>query len=133
MTDILNSDIDSQETSEWLEALEAVIEEEGTERAHFLLEKMIDLHTVEIFLAKKIRQGVITLAHLEKIEGINIIPIIEEVAKSLHVEYVDLDDIEIDMRLFSKVSYIFVLYCHRQIHFHRQQLLPIFHYNIWLT
>ena len=42
MTDILNSDIDSQETSEWLEALEAVIEEEGTERAHFLLEKMID-------------------------------------------------------------------------------------------
>jgi general secretion pathway protein E len=48
---------------------------------------------------------VITLSHLEKIEGINIIPIIEEVAKSLHVEYVDLDDIEIDMRLFSKVSY----------------------------
>ena len=42
MTDILNSDIDSQETSEWLEALEAVIEEEGAERAHFLLEKMID-------------------------------------------------------------------------------------------
>jgi pyruvate dehydrogenase E1 component len=42
MTDILNSDIDSQETSEWLEALEAVIEEEGTDRAHFLLEKMID-------------------------------------------------------------------------------------------
>ena len=42
MTDILNNDIDSQETSEWLDALEAVIEEEGTERAHFLLEKMID-------------------------------------------------------------------------------------------
>jgi len=73
--------------------------------ANLLAEKMIDLHTVEIFLAKKIRQGVITLSHLEKIEGINIIPIIEEVAKSLHVEYVDLDDIEIDMRLFSKVSY----------------------------
>jgi len=73
--------------------------------ANLLAEKMIDLYTVEIFLAKKIRQGVITLSHLEKIEGINIIPIIEEVAKSLHVEYVDLDDIEIDMRLFSKVSY----------------------------
>jgi len=73
--------------------------------ANLLAEKMIDLHTVEIFLAKKIRQGVITLSHLEKIEGINIIPIIEEVAKALHVEYVDLDDIEIDMKLFSKVSY----------------------------
>jgi pyruvate dehydrogenase E1 component len=42
MTEMLNNDIDSQETSEWLDALEAVIEEEGTERAHFLLEKMID-------------------------------------------------------------------------------------------
>jgi len=42
MTDILKDDIDSQETSEWLEALEAIIEEEGTGRAHFLLEKLID-------------------------------------------------------------------------------------------
>ena len=42
MTDILNNDIDSQETFEWLDALEAVIEEDGTERAHFLLEQMID-------------------------------------------------------------------------------------------
>jgi general secretion pathway protein E len=73
--------------------------------ANLLAENMTDLHTVQIFLAKKIRQGVITLAHLEKIEGINIVPIIEEVAKDLHIEYVDLDDIEIDMRLFSKVSY----------------------------
>jgi len=73
--------------------------------ANLLSEKMIDLHTVEIFLAKKIRQGVITLSHLEKIEGINIIPIIEEVAKGLHVDYVDLDEVEIDMKLFSQVPY----------------------------
>ena len=73
--------------------------------ANLLREEMIDLHTVELFLAKKIRQGVITLAHLEKIEGINIIPIIEEVAKALHVEYIDLDEAEIDMRLFSKIPY----------------------------
>lgn len=73
--------------------------------ANLLIEGMTDLHTVEIFLAKKIRQGVITLAHLEKIEGINIIPIIEEAAKSLNVEYIDLDDVEIDMKLFSKVPY----------------------------
>jgi len=73
--------------------------------ANLIREKMIDLQSVEIFLAKKIRQGVITLAHLEKIEGIDIIPIIEEVAKTLNIEYLDLDDIEIDMRLFSQVPY----------------------------
>ena len=73
--------------------------------ANLISEKMIDLHTVEIFLAKKIRQGVITLSHLEKIEGIDIVPIIEEVAKALHVEYIDLDEVEIDMKLFSQVPY----------------------------
>jgi len=35
-------DIDSLETHEWIEALEAVIEHEGIERAHFLLEQLID-------------------------------------------------------------------------------------------
>jgi len=73
--------------------------------ANLLAENMVDFHTVEIFLAKKIRQGVITLAHLEKIEGINIIPIIQEVANQLHIEYVDLDEAELDMKLFSKISY----------------------------
>jgi len=73
--------------------------------ANLIKEKMIDLHTVEIFLAKKIRQGIISLAHLEKIEGINIAPIIEEVADTLNIDFIDLDDIEIDMRLFSQVPY----------------------------
>jgi pyruvate dehydrogenase E1 component len=35
-------DMDQQETAEWLEALEAVIEREGPERAQFLLEQLID-------------------------------------------------------------------------------------------
>ena len=35
-------DPDSLETGEWLDALEAVIEREGPERAHFLLEKLVD-------------------------------------------------------------------------------------------
>ena len=35
-------DIDPQETQEWLDALEAVLENEGAERAHFLLERLID-------------------------------------------------------------------------------------------
>jgi pyruvate dehydrogenase E1 component len=36
------NDPDTLETQEWIEALEAVIEREGPERAHFLLEKLID-------------------------------------------------------------------------------------------
>jgi len=35
-------DTDPQETQEWIEALEAVIEREGVERAHHLLEALID-------------------------------------------------------------------------------------------
>ncbi len=35
-------DLDPQETQEWLDALEAVLENEGIERAHFLLERLID-------------------------------------------------------------------------------------------
>ncbi|MFT5218731.1 MAG: pyruvate dehydrogenase E1 component [Planctomycetota bacterium] len=36
------SDIDPQETQEWIESLESVLEREGPERAHFLLERLID-------------------------------------------------------------------------------------------
>ena len=36
------NDLDPIETQEWIEALEAVIEAEGTERAHYLLEQMVD-------------------------------------------------------------------------------------------
>jgi len=39
----INIDNDPIETQEWLEALEAVLEEEGAERAHYLLEKLIDM------------------------------------------------------------------------------------------
>jgi len=34
-------DIDAQETHEWLEALDSILEQEGIERAHFLLEQLI--------------------------------------------------------------------------------------------
>ena len=35
-------DTDPQETQEWLDAMDAVLEQEGGERAHYLLERMID-------------------------------------------------------------------------------------------
>ena len=37
-----HSDLDPQETQEWIESLESVLEREGLERAHFLLERLID-------------------------------------------------------------------------------------------
>ncbi|WP_334106918.1 pyruvate dehydrogenase (acetyl-transferring), homodimeric type [Methylobacillus sp.] len=38
----LTPDLDPQETQEWLDAISSVLENEGTERAHFLLETLID-------------------------------------------------------------------------------------------
>ena len=35
-------DLDSQETREWMDALSAVIEKAGPERAHFLLEELLE-------------------------------------------------------------------------------------------
>lgn len=37
------NDPDVMETQEWLDALEAVIEKEGPDRAHYLMERMVDL------------------------------------------------------------------------------------------
>ena len=41
MSEELNKDVDQQETQEWIDALEGVLEAEGPERAHFLLEQLI--------------------------------------------------------------------------------------------
>ncbi|MEA3455135.1 MAG: GspE/PulE family protein [Campylobacterota bacterium] len=90
------------------DAISALVRSRPPKKVSFsnlLHEKMIDLHTVESYLAKKVRQGVITLDRLEKIEGIDVTPILKLVAEELHIEYVDLDDIDLDMHLFSKVPY----------------------------
>ncbi|MDR2001056.1 MAG: pyruvate dehydrogenase (acetyl-transferring), homodimeric type [Zoogloeaceae bacterium] len=42
-TGLIPADADPQETREWLDAFEAVIEQEGPERAHYLIEKLIAL------------------------------------------------------------------------------------------
>jgi pyruvate dehydrogenase E1 component len=39
---LLQSDPDAQETKEWLDALGAVISHEGPERAHYLIERLVD-------------------------------------------------------------------------------------------
>ncbi|MDN3653588.1 pyruvate dehydrogenase (acetyl-transferring), homodimeric type [Thalassotalea ponticola] len=42
MTDQINHDIDPQETQEWLESLDAILEQDGPERAHHILESLIE-------------------------------------------------------------------------------------------
>ena len=39
----ISNDPDAQETREWLDALESVIENAGPERAHYLMERLVDL------------------------------------------------------------------------------------------
>ena len=43
VTTQIGADPDMQETKEWLDALEAVLENEGPERAHYLMERLVDL------------------------------------------------------------------------------------------
>src|SRR5690606_39236965 len=38
----ISPDVDPQETREWLDALDSVLETEGPERAHFLLETLVE-------------------------------------------------------------------------------------------
>lgn len=42
MAEMMQNDLDPQETQEWLDSLESVLENEGVERAHFLLESLIE-------------------------------------------------------------------------------------------
>ncbi len=42
MSELRDHDVDPQETLEWIEALDAVMEEEGGERAHYILEALIE-------------------------------------------------------------------------------------------
>jgi pyruvate dehydrogenase E1 component len=43
LTDVLENDLDPIETREWMESLKAVLDTDGPERAHQLLERMVEL------------------------------------------------------------------------------------------
>ncbi|MBS0555402.1 MAG: pyruvate dehydrogenase (acetyl-transferring), homodimeric type, partial [Proteobacteria bacterium] len=61
---LLKADTDTQETQEWLEAIASVIEHEGPERAHFLIETLI----------ATARQEGVTIPYSATTEYINTIP-----------------------------------------------------------
>ena len=64
LTSLHLNDLDPAETREWLDALEAVIENEGSERAHYLIERLVD----------KARRSGINLPYKANTAYINTIP-----------------------------------------------------------
>ena len=42
LQDLIDTDLDPTETQEWVEALSAVIAADGGDRAHYLLERMVE-------------------------------------------------------------------------------------------
>lgn len=64
MADNMQPDLDPQETQEWLEALGAVLDEDGSERAHYLIESLIE----------KARRSGVHLPHKTETAYINTIP-----------------------------------------------------------
>jgi pyruvate dehydrogenase E1 component len=71
------NDVDPQETREWLEALEAVIAHEGPDRAHFLIERLIELGH---------RSGM-NLPHCASTEYINTIPVDKQIVAPGNQEF----------------------------------------------
>lgn len=85
-TDQLN-DTDELETQEWLEALDSVIERDGVERAHYLLERLID----------KSRRSGANLPYNASTAYVNTIP--------THLEARSTGDAEIEYRLRSMIRW----------------------------
>ena len=73
--------------------------------ANLIRENLIDIKTVETYMVTKIRKGEITADDVEKSEGIDIVHILQKVAKELNIKYINLDDFDLDMHLFNKVPY----------------------------
>ena len=82
-----DQDIDQLETQEWLDALESVLEIEGPERAHFLLEQMIE----------KVRRSGVNLPHSSNTAYVNTIP--------THLEQAIPGDVAIEARIRSLIRW----------------------------
>jgi general secretion pathway protein E len=75
--------------------------------ANMIRENIIDIDKLQAYIAKKVRTGDVPFSQLKTLEneGIQIEPIIRRVAEDLHVQFIDLDEKEIDVQLFSRVPY----------------------------
>ncbi|MEK7989498.1 MAG: pyruvate dehydrogenase (acetyl-transferring), homodimeric type [Thiotrichaceae bacterium] len=80
-------DIDLEETREWIDAIESVLEEEGDERAHFLIERMIE----------KLRRSGTYIPHSANTAYVNTIP--------RHLEQQDPGNAETEWRIRSLIRW----------------------------
>ena len=77
LTALTAADPDTQETKEWMDALEAVLAEEGPERAQYLMERMVDLAR---------RRGA-TIPFSSNTAYVNTIPLHQEIHCPGNLEY----------------------------------------------
>ncbi len=73
--------------------------------ANLIGEGLIEKEKVEGFLVEKLKSGELSIDQLENIDGIDTSGILKRLAEALSVEYVNLDEKEIDLKLFSQVPY----------------------------
>jgi len=75
---------------------------------NMITEGIVEEKRIQEYLAKLVRQGDFPFSRLLEVEkeGVPIEPILREVAQALNIRYIDLDEIEIDIQLFSKVPYV---------------------------
>ncbi len=72
---------------------------------NLIAEKVLSEEALQKFFIHKLQHGALTIGDIEAVEGVDIEPLFRKLSEELHVGYVDLDDTEIDMALFGKVSY----------------------------
>jgi general secretion pathway protein E len=72
---------------------------------NLISEHILPVDKLQSFLVDKIQHGALSVQEIETVNGIDFDPFFAKLAEKLHVGYVDLDEIEIDMSLFSKVPY----------------------------
>ncbi|HHD73219.1 MAG TPA: type II/IV secretion system protein [Epsilonproteobacteria bacterium] len=73
--------------------------------ANLINEGILDPQRVNAYLVSKVRKGEMTLEDVEKVDELDIVPVLQKVAEELNIQYVDLDDFDVDMHLFNKVPY----------------------------
>jgi len=72
---------------------------------NLIREKILSMDALQKFFVQQLRRGTLSIPDIEEIEGVDLEPMFRSLAEELHVGYVDLDETEIDMGLFSKVPY----------------------------
>lgn len=77
--------------------------------ANLISENFLKQDTLESFLLKKIRQGEIAIEQLDHMDGFEISNLLEKLAQELNIKYINLDGYEIDMKLFLKFPFSYLM------------------------